>query len=393
MGQVLSTCIKEMSRIFHNLISTLRLHTSQSPSSSNGDNKPPPLLQPAMEGDLVTIQKLTAPFLEDTNNGDVNLSLQSYVNKLDPAQNAAIHGAAYAGHLEVVKYLVEECHADILGKNNLECSPIWLAAGYGHKDCVHYLLSQIEKQVPQKWKEHVFYNENSTGDSPLLASASKGHDEICQVLLEASIMTKDDENKNNDTYAVTKYLLSKENKNGDTPLTVTVSNSKEEDDCIKLVATLLKYNDLTISKDKTTTDSILNRKNKKGLTPLLIACERNLPKVITNLLETWNAEFLPDEEGNTPLAIASFCGNMEAVEALLKCLLSLDKQNSQIDIPNHNGCTPLWLACRTGNAKMVKLLLDAGADASMKNGENLTCLEVAKKFEKEKVVEILTLNN
>ena len=51
------------------------------------------------------------------------------------------------------------------------------------------------------------------------------------------------------------------------------------------------------------------------------------------------------------------------------------------------GCTPLWLAARTGNLSMVELLMDAGADATIKNDENLTPQDVAVKFKKEKVAE------
>ena len=50
------------------------------------------------------------------------------------------------------------------------------------------------------------------------------------------------------------------------------------------------------------------------------------------------------------------------------------------------GCTPLWLAARTGNLSMVTLLMINGANATIKNNEDLTQQDVAIKFKKEKVV-------
>ena len=41
------------------------------------------------------------------------------------------------------------------------------------------------------------------------------------------------------------------------------------------------------------------------------------------------------------------------------------------------GKTPLWLAARTGNLKMTKLLVDACADATIRDHNSLTPLVVA----------------
>lgn len=398
MGQVFSVCTSTMRNLFQKLVTSIKYYTSSTSSTSAlPNNGVPPLLKPAMEGDLTTIQELIAPFLnkEENQTDDTNQSMKDYVNMSDPAQNTALHGAVFGGHIDVVKFFVEHCHADIVGKNNIGCSPIWLAAGYGHVECFQYLLSQI-KLLPLSLSssdsmdaivQHVLQDENNTGDSPLIASASRGHTEICDILLQTSMECDDGKS----TFEYTKQMLTKENKNGDTPLTVTISNASDENDCIKLTNILLKYDEKiqNRSNGNDIPSKLLNTSNKKGLTPLLIACERNLPLLITLLLETWAAQFLADDQGNSPLGIASFCGNVDAVEAILKTLSTNDEMNSAINKPNDKGCTPLWLACRTGNAKMVKLLLDAGADLSLKNEENISPLEVAEKHKKDDVAEIL----
>jgi len=336
-----------------------------------------------MEGNLAAVEELTAQFFKTNEDDERKKSLRSFVNMSDAAQNTALHGAVFGGHIDVVKFLVEKCHADIFEKNNIGCSPIWLAAGYGRVECFQYLFSRIKvaSKSSDGIVQHVFQNENSTGDSPLIASASRGHVEICKVLLESSLDDDFQDSK------FTENMLSKENKNGDTPLTVTISNAKDEDDCIKLVNTMLKYDQMV--RDEGSESKILNLSNKKGLTPLLIACERNLPRVITLLLETWKAKLGSDQQGNSPIGIASFCGNMDAAEAVLKAISSSGGKIGILNNPNDKGCTPLWLACRTGNSKMTNLLLEAGADPSLRNEENISPLEVAEKYKKEEVLKVL----
>ena len=98
-------------------------------------------------------------------------------------------------------------------------------------------------------------------------------------------------------------------------------------------------------------------------------------------------------KGRSPLAVAAFCGCNDVVGFLLRRGIALDSSsNSSLNLNevDNNECTPLWLAARTGNLSMVKLLVDAGADASMKNIDGMTPLDVAIKFKKEKVVEFLS---
>jgi ankyrin repeat protein len=64
--------------------------------------------------------------------------------------------------------------------------------------------------------------------------------------------------------------------------------------------------------------------------------------------------------------------------------------SSLLNDVDNNGCTPLWLAARTGNLSMVKLLVDAGADATKKNKDDMSPLDVAVKFKKDAVGEFLS---
>jgi ankyrin repeat protein len=88
------------------------------------------------------------------------------VHQADLQGNNALHGAVFAGHLEIVKYLIEECGADPSCTNGMGCDAIWLSAGYDHVEVLEYLLSKLEGD---KRKEALLTTNNSK-DSALLAA-------------------------------------------------------------------------------------------------------------------------------------------------------------------------------------------------------------------------------
>ena len=194
------------------------------------------------------------------------------------------------------------------------------------------------------------------------------------------------------------------NRAGDTPLQVAVASGH-----IELVTLLLKADDFCHDTAHDGDDTVdeeeyskkcVDRKNKSGLSPLIVACERNLPSIARILLEHGADRHARDARGRSALAVAAFCGCIEVVEYLLYCLDSTADDASSSSSPSssspllnaldRDGRTPLWLAARTGNLTMTKLLVDAGADATIRDHDSLTPLDVAVKFKKENVIEYLS---
>ncbi|KAL7536499.1 hypothetical protein ACHAWF_008105, partial [Thalassiosira exigua] len=128
----------------------------------------------------------------------------------------------------------------------------------------------------------------------------------------------------------------------------------------------------------------VNRKNNLGLSPLIVACEWNLPSVASLLIDNGADDTITDGKGRNCLAVAAFCGCLDALDFLLSRPSTKDRL---LDARDGNGCTPLWLGARTGNLGLVKRLIDAGADATLSNEEGLTPEEAAKKFQKVKMAE------
>lgn len=178
------------------------------------------------------------------------------------------------------------------------------------------------------------------------------------------------------------------NKAGDTPLSVVVGVGLDEG---PLLNYLLDKEEECVSnlkllrggEEEVLIDRPLNTKNSKGLTPLMVACERNNVTMVKELIKR-GAVITEDSNGRSPLAIASFCGCLDVAEYLL----SLEDGIKLLNKVDSNNCTPLWLAARTGNVKMVKLLIDSDADVTISSGsDGLTPRAVAEKFKKDRVVD------
>ncbi len=85
------------------------------------------LLPPAMQGDIAEVKRLVGIYIADHKKviGDgENKGLSSFANRTDKAGNAAIHGAVFGGHTEILKFLVETCSSSLVIKNDLGCSPM-----------------------------------------------------------------------------------------------------------------------------------------------------------------------------------------------------------------------------------------------------------------------------
>ena len=242
---------------------------------------------------------------------------------------------------------------------------------------------------------------NNSGDSPFLAAVSKGYLDVVKILINAIESYNDNDNDNDNDEGNNQIqhvwtLLCSENKAGDTPLSVAVGSNNCGDDGVELLNYLLDKEEeciASIMKGNDNNNHIHRRplynKNSHGLSPIMVACERNSVMILQELIKRGStgddvSTILKDRDNNgrSPLAVASFCGCFDVAEYLLS-----SNNGNMLNETDNNGCTPIWLASRTGNVKMVKLLINAGADVSIKGVDDLSVLEVAEKYKKDKVVE------
>ena len=92
-----------------------------------------------------------------------------------------------------------------------------------------------------------------------------------------------------------------------------------------------------------------------GATPLHVACQENLPEMVTVLLDA-AAELSPrNRKGMTPLHAACAKGHVEAVQALLPVLIAC---GGDVDEALPDGTTALWLICLKGHAELFDIYLN-----------------------------------
>ncbi|GGC91439.1 hypothetical protein GCM10011396_43400 [Undibacterium terreum] len=151
----------------------------------------------------------------------------------------------------------------------------------------------------------------------------------------------------------------------------------------------------------------------RGESGMMIALRENSMKVFDALLtaDGINIE-AKSKNGDTALMIASFMGNLEAVNKLIAAdaeinrpgwtplhyaaakgdpvIISVLLENyAYIDAASPNRTTPLMMAVRSGKTPAVKLLMEEGADITLKNDVGMTALDFAVDLELKEITGML----
>jgi ankyrin repeat protein len=150
-----------------------------------------------------------------------------------------------------------------------------------------------------------------------------------------------------------------------------------------------------------------------GLTGLFVAARAGSAKVARVLLDApdTDAEFR-NALDESPLMLAALRGDLALARALIArdadvnkpgwtplhyaaskgqvALISLLLEHyAYIDSESPNGSTPLMMAAMYGTASSVTLLLDAGADAKLRNAAGLSALDFAQRGQRPQSQELI----
>lgn len=138
---------------------------------------------------------------------------------------------------------------------------------------------------------------------------------------------------------------------------------------IELIRSLSKINKDTI-----------NTTNKSGYSPLIIAGYRNQMEAVKVLLELGANVNAISEEG-TVLTAACYRSNMELVKLLLQ-------HHADVNIKNMDGTTPLMFAIMAENEELVFLLIQQGADTKAVDYSNKSVIDYARACENSNIKQL-----
>jgi ankyrin repeat protein len=124
-------------------------------------------------------------------------------------------------------------------------------------------------------------------------------------------------------------------------------------------------------------------KNDDGLTPIAIASQNGKLKAADALIDAGADVNAPVAKGGyTPLMLAAISGSGDLAETLIK-------HGAKVNAVNPGGVTALMIAVANDHAKVALLLLKAGADPHARSEDGRTALSIAQASSDDALVKVL----
>jgi len=310
------------------------------------------LLAAAKKGDISNVKAL----LETKD-----LSILEYT---DNDGDSVLNNAAWKGHLEVVKLLVEH-GARLVHKNKIELNALHHASCKGKHEVCRYLI-ETGINVNSRTKK---------GTTPLIMASRNGQTETVGVLLEmgANKDAKDNSGKTaleaakeRDQQPTARFLekwRSKQHQGEELLIAAKRGSLAEVQRLIKSGAPL-EYQDEDM-------DSVLNNAAWTGNTDVVA------------LLVSLGARLeSPNQNNLTALHHASYKGHFSTAEWLIKT-------GCNVNARSHLGNTPLIMAAKNGLTNTCRTLIEFGADIDAANKEGENAWSAAKRCKKTETYEFL----
>ncbi|KAJ7338916.1 hypothetical protein JRQ81_012818 [Phrynocephalus forsythii] len=137
------------------------------------------------------------------------------------------------------------------------------------------------------------------------------------------------------------------------------------------------YNDLVkIFIEQSTTD--INLEGEGGNTPILVACYKNNTEALKLLIEKGADVRKGNSMGCMPVHAAAFSGSKGCMAIVIKRGEELGySTETHINFTNNGKCTPLHLAVQSGDLEMIKMCIEYGAQIDLKQNDKCTALHFA----------------
>lgn len=126
----------------------------------------------------------------------------------------------------------------------------------------------------------------------------------------------------------------------------------------------------------------VNTKNAQGISPLLWAVTKNNLSLVKTLLSYGADPNTQDNQGWTPLILASQNNNLSIVKILVS-------KGANINSVNFEGSNALFWAIRNGSLELVNYLVNQKTNIKHINTKNESVLHVASQYGKDEILELL----
>lgn len=303
-----------------------------------------------------------------------------------------VHRAAVAGHLDVLKFLVEKAGMDtdkaVLGSDS---SPLWLAASGGRTKVLEYLI-KAGGDVDQK---------RIDGMTPLIAAVIGNHPLTVALLIKHGADPNISDNENisplinaaeaasPDILKILAPLVSDLNQVSDTMYTaLVVASAANKYENVKVLleagadvnqilgdsekgegVTALMYAassaEFPLIKLLVEGGADVKIRHKEGGSTLMEAASNGRLEVLKYFIDHGGLYNDHDDDNVTTLMSSSAQGNYECVEYLLSLSKKAGTLATWINQYSDSGGTPVMFAAGGGNKEIIQLLIDNGADVSL----------------------------
>ncbi|MGE0634746.1 MAG: ankyrin repeat domain-containing protein, partial [Pseudobdellovibrionaceae bacterium] len=247
-----------------------------------------------------------------------------------------LHDACREGHLEVVRFLIQE-KSNVNALTNLRNSPLHLASRNGHFDIIKLLVGEGAN----------IYIKNKMGQTPLDVASKHEVRQFLQNVLTAPQTSFQTPPSQQELHEFNLRWLKAVNESNCNDLASLLQQAKQK---------RLPFN--------------INVKNKTGYTALHVACWENNLELARLLIEAKASVNERNKDGHSPLHLTCMHGNAELVTLLIEA-------KAYINVKNITGDTPLHLSSSFGHSNVVKSLIDAGALIEALDNKSRTPLDVA----------------
>lgn len=329
--------------------------------------------QPVQNNDKITISNQPQAVQNDGKTAEIKpskISFHDILVKSIEEEKLNFHEMLFDAIADndtiILNFLIDlKIPIDIIGENN--STPLMHSIKSNSNDIFDLLISN---------KADVNF-KNKTGETPLMIACAAGDLETVKILIKkgANQNIKNSKNEIAFNYAenkgyseITNYLLS-------------ISNTISKTDDIDEPANSKNYRNGNLSLNEILQENLANGNLNAGF-ELFQSIENDKLAVASILVkQKLTGVNIKDKKSNTPLHQAVKFNNKTVTELLIN-------NDADFNSVNNNGETPLHIACFNGNIDLVTLLIEK-TDHTTKNSNNKTALDIAKEKGNKEIIKTI----